>query len=839
MGVALLFGAALTSGSCAGARAGRGPSAPSEAAQAAFAEALELLADAELGPGLDQARARLLAAASAAPGWVAPQRQLDDLDRSLLLGPEAWQRRLEALDASPFDATALYLAGRLEGGQGRARFSEARQRDATLAWAAHGLSVEAEIRGQTGEARAQALMALAAARGDFELALFGRRAAALAPSPARARRILEQSLARAAAADGPLLTGLTLDLARIELGERGAGSPDLAERGLWRALRAIESQALERAELESLVALVCALPAEGRSAASLRYECFMAVLRGPNAEQLSASPALRARLTGVAPPAVEDRAAAFRRALEAGAPAGQLEAEFAALPASLRDAEGQPTWPALRSLRAAALAFERARPAAQAADWERLASALLDAGRSSEARALLDLWAERAPPEQHPSDEAQRRGLMARALAQEAVLEELAVLTTALFRGGRSYALEPLAGTPPGAGLAADPGRSLDAVLDSIARLARRHAAALGLDPELPERILATPRIRYGAFAEVTIPSPSFCRRDGELGHGPEGAAVPGLPEFLARLGRVGLFGKLVGRSTDGTVLRLVGVEERRGEHLGVPFDGLVLYADGADADGARSQQGGRVAGAALHEGYWIDLSIERRRLAVWHELARRWFTPEAAPHRARALAVSGVPLGDPQAPGRDLRRRSALAPLGQAQRVRLALLDERCRADPSAAPWLGLDELLSLVRTHEEGHLCDRTRFLPLGRRPMAVVAFAAASGFDPGRIEQRLEYRAELTALAAAAEPRLVLAEILDALEVHPAERSVHGRAYANLAQDLLDSLDRGLARGEHFAGIDRERTLLHQLHRLDRESIRRLALELARREGLAERP
>jgi hypothetical protein len=836
--VVLLCGAALTSGSCAGSRSARGPAAPPADAQAAFAEALGLLAEQDLGPGLERARERLEAAARSAPGWVAPLRQLDDLDRLLLLGPEAWERRLAALASAPFDASALYLAGRLEGGQGQARFVEARQRDARLAWAAHGLSVEAETRGQAGEALAQALMALGSARGDFELALFARRAAQLAPSPARARRTLEQALARAASPDGPVLTGLRFDLARLELGERGKGAAELAERGLWRALELIETDVLEPVQVELLVALATGLPAEGRSAASLRYECFSALARGPNAALLSGSPALRTALTGDSRPPEEDRLQVFRRELAQGRPGRAFEAQFASLPASLRGEGGQPTWPPLRRLWERVREFELAPPAPGGELWGRLAEALLEAGHSAEARALLELRAERARAEQPPPGEAQRLRLLARALAQEALLEELAGLTAALFRGDRSFLLEPLAGTPPSQGLASDPGRGLADVLDALARLAERHAGDLGFDPELPARIRATPRIRYGSFAEVTIPSPCFCRRDEELGHGPAGQPVPGLPEFFARFGRVGLFGKLVGRSTDGTVLRLVGVEERRGEHLGVPFDGLVLYADGADADGARSQQGGRVAGAALHEGYWIDLSIERRRLAVWHELAARWFTPAAAEHRARALAVTGLPLGDPQAPGRDLRRRSALAPLGEAQRVRLGLLEERWRADPAAAPWLDLDELLSLVRTHEEGHLCDRTRFLPLGRNRLAVLAFAAASGFDPGRIEQRLEYRAELTALAAAPEPRLVLAEVLDALEVHPAERSVHGRAYANLAQDLLDGLDRELGRGERFPGIDPQRTLLHQLHRLDAESLRRLALELARREGLVGR-
>jgi hypothetical protein len=788
-----------------------------------------------LGPGLERARERLQSAARSAPGWVAPQRQLDDLDRRLLLGPEALERRLAGLAAAPFDAGALYLAGRLEGGLGQTRFVEARQRDAHLAWAAHGLSVEAEIRGQQGEALAQALMALGSARGDFELALFARRAAQLAPSPARARRTLEQALARAGAPAGPALTDLRFDLARLELGERGQGTAELAERGLWRALELIETDELERGQVEALVSLGTRLPAEGRSAASLRYEFFAALGRGPNAEFLTSSKLLRAALTGAGDPSEDDRLERFRRELALGRPAGAFEAEFAALPSSLRDSLGQPTWPPLRRLRELAFEFEQAQRGPSDELWPHLAEALLEAGRSAEARVLLERWGELAKAEQPPLGESRRLGLLARALAQEALLEELAGLTTALFRGQRSFLLEPLAGTPPSVGLETDAARGLDDVLAAIARLAERHSRDLGFDPGLPERIRSTPRIRYGGFAEVTIPSPCFCRRDEELGHGIAGQPVPGLPEFFARFGRVGLFGKLVGRSTDGTVLRLVGVEERSGEHLGVPFDGLVLYADGADADGARSQQGGRVAGAALHEGYWIDLSIERRRLAVWHELASRWFTPEAAPYRARALASGGLGLGDPEAPGRSVRRRSASAPLGEAQRVRLALLDERWRADPGAAPWLGLDELLSLVRTHEEGHLCDRTRFLPLGQNFLSVLSFAASSGFDPARVEQRLEYRAELTALAAAPEPRLVLAEILDALEVHPAERSVHGRAYANLAQDLIDGLDRALVRGELFSGIDPQCTLLHQLHRLDVVDLRRLALELARREGL----
>jgi hypothetical protein len=898
-GLAWLLSGLLLIG-CAARREAPRPAPLPPDALVRFERALDLLANDQIGPNLVAARAELEGAIAAAPDWVAPQRQLDDLDRLLLLGQDAYRRRLAAKAQQPFSGAAEYLLARLEVGHSRDRFAEAAERDPRLAWAWHGQSIEAQYSGNEAEAWVLAQAAALRARGDYELAFFGRRAAQLAPTEELAREELEQVLTWAELPWGPQMAGLLADLAVVEMRQGGAGSIDPVERerGLQRALRLLRELRLEPDELRRLV-LSAASATSGRSPAGVRFELRQALLAGPNLRPEGSGPSAPADPAALAvdwgefvdlerflanaqpriglpiqsepdPPSVtaeglangtpelaplapEWRADILTELVQGQAPA-TLERWLASLPSAIKSADGLPRWSALAQLVDRLRIWGQA-PPTQPEQWDQLAPwlirALLDMGWSREALSVLAHWREHSPRARFPGN-VECAQLEACALAQEAFLGELETIVTGLHRKQRSFSLEPLgprevqleprgpATNEPTQSAPAQEaeGRGLTAVLVAAGRLADRYGPSLGWPADAGAKIAATPRIEYGGLAQVTIPSPSYCARDEALGHGPAGEPVPGLPQLLATIGRAGLFGKHLAGTTDGTVLRLVGVEERSGTHLGVPFNGLVLYCDGADADGARSQSGGRVAGAALHEGYWIDLEVERQRLSVWHDLARRWFAPDAAEARRAALAAGGLSLSE-HAGSHDLLRllrRSGKAPLGESRRVALALLAERQAANPSGFPWLDLDELLTLVQTHEEGHLCDRTRFLPLSEHRLEALTFALVSGFDPRRVEQRLEYRAQLTALAAAPEPRFALVEILDALETHPAQRSVHGRAYANLAQDLLDAFDRHVEQTpDRFPGIEPNCTLVHQFHRLPAESVRFLAMDLARREGL----
>jgi hypothetical protein len=151
----------------------------------------------------------------------------------------------------------------------------------------------------------------------------------------------------------------------------------------------------------------------------------------------------------------------------------------------------------------------------------------------------------------------------------------------------------------------------------------------------------------------------------------------------------------------------------------------------------------------------------------------------------------------------------------------------------------MSLDELLESTSVHEEGHLCDRTRFLPLSQHLWRAAKLLASSGFDPQVVSRRLEYRAQLVALCDVEDPRVPLVALLRAAETGGSSVTPHAEAYRELLADLLEELDEALEREPGaWADIDPGHVLAHQMHWLTPDDVRRLARNLARREGLFER-
>jgi RNA polymerase sigma factor (sigma-70 family) len=138
----------------------------------------------------------------------------------------------------------------------------------------------------------------------------------------------------------------------------------------------------------------------------------------------------------------------------------------------------------------------------------------------------------------------------------------------------------------------------------------------------------------------------------------------------------------------------------------------------------------------------------------------------------------------------------------------------------------------------HVDGELsyrevaCDRTRLFPPGENWMNLLVLLLRAGLDPGTLARRFEYRAQLVALCEASEPRLALAQLLG--ESGSNGITPHHEAYAELLDDFLGVLEQGLmGEAETFAGIDLEYGLVHQLHHLTAQEVRRVGLGLARRE------
>jgi len=772
-----------------------------------------------------RARAAAERAGTIDPAWIGPRRFLDELDREELLAAEALAVRLAELREQPDDPALLYLVGRLEGRRGLPRFTYANRLDPDLAWALHGTAWMTFQDGDARAARRIGKQALARARNPWERSTF---------SIAQAR--YELVLERREQAEAIIQTALEdPDLARgdrTELGvwlsrtELASADPSDVERGFWRGLEVLRAEdPTEREVVELGLSLLAAADRLGFAAALDEIETALAAGDGPGRDQLRArilmergsrglalSVLARAERAGTLPEEFHDSMHLAR--ISAGDAPGAVEAWLDSLPRQALGVDGLPLREELRALVLAA----RAAGADPGEDQElaALASAMLAAGWYREARALAPRLALNDLDLALEVDEQAAEG--------RSVLGGIHRLLR-LVDSGSEYA-GPAHATSmaqeDGADLAdADSqpaGRieDLDELLAAMSPLFLRHRIDGGV-----ARIAASPRTSYGPMATVIHPGPVYSRADERAGRGTEGEPVLGISSELLEMGRFGLFGESVGGGgPDGTVLRLLAFEERSGEHLGVAYSGTVAWCDGADVPSRPVRRGARITGAALHEGYWIDIEGVRTELARWRRLAAE-FLDGSGERGALALAGRGPTLP----PNADARTRAQVyAPLSESDRVRLALLGDH---------EVTLEELLEVTAVHEEGHLTDRTRFLPIARNLGSALGLLFASGLSPGGVAEMLEYRAQLVALCATVDPRISLAECLDGAEgtggVTP-----HGAAYRDLVADWLEVLERQRAAGS-FPQLDDQHYLIHQLHFLSAEDVRRVSLQLAEDRGM----
>lgn len=829
--VLLAFAAGLDGLGCALTRTVRVPPVPTPASMA-FAEGQAHLRAGELR----FAREDFQRAAQLDPDWVAPLRALDDLSREDLLAADALARRRAELERDPDSAGLWYLTGRLEGAGGIDRFEEGIEADGDLAWNHHGLAWNAFLRGDVRSALRHGRRALDRARDTWERSYFTIACARYELSILRvdrATRLLEERLAEpdVLASDR---TSLSAWLAQAEL---ASSNPVLIERGFQRATQLLAEEDPSAEEAGRLVAAMLENPA-GRTTQELVVEigASLAARGGPSSG--AARRRLRAELLveGGAPALAlgllrEDgpaRALAARRLVTARFELGEareaVEDWLAGQPSFLLGDDGLP-----RDPRLAAVVH-----AARGADDVALGEALVEAGWFAEARALASRLA--------GTDLEAALSIEGRASAGIALLGGVDRILRLVDRG------QPYVGPWAQVGADADeaegvadadalvprPIEGLDELLSALEPLfAAFHRASGGGDT--PQPLGASPRSSYGPAAVVVHPGPTFSERDEASGLGKAGAPVGGLAAELDRLGRFGIFGQAIGGGgPDGTLLRRVLAEEKSGEHLGVPWSGLVAWCDGADVKSRPGRRGARISGAALHEGYWIDLDAVREEEAAWRRLEEKFFGPEADADRTlRAIASRGLAY-DPE----DGVRRGALVPLlGEADRVRLAVLAERLAKAPDEQA-VTFEELLRVTAVHEEGHLCDRTRFLPLGRNLFGALGLLLQSGFSPAGVAEMLEYRAQLIAICEAEDPRLPLGDVLGAAE-HGNETTPHAAAYTELLRDWLVTFEEEYEEGpRRFRSIDRGHMLVHQVHHLRPEEVRQVATRLARKRGLDRR-
>ena len=819
---------------CAGAPQGAPPVSP--AASLALARARDLQRHG--APATDGALLDALAEArSLAPDWTAPERLADDLAREGLHGLEALEARRDAVSERPRDARARYLLGRLEGAGGAAHFERALRLDPRLAWAHHGRAFEAARVGRPLLAARIEQAAVARARDPWERALFTLSRARWLLAGERSARALD--LLREALTDPELgrtdLEWLAFETARLELLQ---SRPEAMRTGFRRGVELLREADLADRELTALVGLMLKGPlgVEGRD----ELELALAARPFPLRERLRAElllsrsaralgRALLAHSAGEAPG--EWRGPSRLQRFRLGDGAGAVMDWVGGLPAQVLDEEGRPTDPRLAALVAAARALQEGVGEGSVTLLSRLGDALLAAGWFDEAREFAEHLA--------PRDPGAALALRERAVAGRALLDAFEDLMSGEAREDEEQpgvALErPAPDSPPPAG-------ALEALLADLAPLLARAHEWLGGETE-PARVAAaltsSARIEHGVLATLVHPGPRFSPEDERRGRGAAGEPVSGLASEMAAIGRFALLGEFLGGGgPDATVLRVVAVEERSGEHLGAPWSGTVVWCDGVDVPGRAARGGARIAGAALHEGYWIDLAVVRGEVAVWARLAQGFGDPAQSAALDDLLAEGGLRLrADSEAAGARERERRAVDPLlGEASRLRLSLMRERAAGAPLAPPTL--TELARVVAVHEEGHLCDRARFLPLGRRLGRVLGLLLRGGVTPLAVQRRLELRAELVAMCTLEDPRLVLVDVLAAAEGGAGGSLPHGAAYRELLEDFVRVLDEERERDPGaWSVLDPSRTLVHQLHHLAPEQVRTVALLLARAAHLVE--
>lgn len=836
--VLLLALAAVPSGCVAPRAASARPVSPD--ASAAMAEGQAALRAADDG-AVERARAAFERAIELQPDWVAPRRALDEILRTDLRALDALAGYRAQLADGGGDAATAYLAGRLEGRDGGARFERAARLDPTLAWAWHGIAMRGGSRDDGLGARTAALRALELARDPFERTFFTMSVARLEAN-GQERESAVRRLEERAALDETAPGDRIALLVQAALTELGAPRFQVVLAGTERALALLRSTDPSDAEVVELVAaLDRAIPRAdpGRVGLALaarpgavrdRLRAEILVERAPSPLALGLLERGLAASGGATPRGSLLRAARFA----AGDFVGAIERWRGELPGVVVDVDGLPRDPRLaRVVRAA-----RDLDADERDGLHALCVALVDAGWFREARAVA---ARLATVDLDRAVELDTRALAGLTFlgSTRRVLEDV---DAAARGGGPPVVVTSARSAPdgdarpafaPASATAAGAPRSLDALLAALAPPAADVRAFGGGDADLERTradLVASPRRSYAGLAVVVHPGPRLTDEDEDDGLGRAGEPVGGIARVLSELGRFGIFGALAGDDPDGTVLPLLALEERAGVHLGVAWHGTVAWCEGADVPSRAGRMGARIAGAALHEGYWIDVDQVRNELASWEELART-FGDDAERVRL-ALDVRGLAASADEDAIRERTSTSAL--LDEAERVRLAVLRDRAR-DGAALGAITLDELLQVCAVHEEGHLCDRTRYLPLSRHWPRALALLANQGFSPLRVQEELEVRAQLTALASAPDPRVPLAQVLDGVE-NGYGATPHAAGYARLLDEFLRVLDREVLRGG-YATLARDRTLVHQLHRLTADEVRAIAVTLAREKRMVD--
>ncbi len=213
--------------------------------------------------------------------------------------------------------------------------------------------------------------------------------------------------------------------------------------------------------------------------------------------------------------------------------------------------------------------------------------------------------------------------------------------------------------------------------------------------------------------------------------------------------------------------------------------------------------QGGGLAGACLPDGLWLDADAALD-----------------AEHDGRALLRRDPALleGARRQPLPTLDGPDGPFGLGDTGGLLPRLLARYVERTPGGR-WGSLGTL----HAHENGHVIDIRRHLPLWRGLPSTIALLLREGLSSARMEATLERRAQLASVIDAPDPDLALAEMVEMLPAEEHEPEAHAAGY----RDGLALLVRHIwSRPDLYPEIDRSRRVLPQLDRLSNEQLRRAA-------------
>ena len=130
-----------------------------------------------------------------------------------------------------------------------------------------------------------------------------------------------------------------------------------------------------------------------------------------------------------------------------------------------------------------------------------------------------------------------------------------------------------------------------------------------------------------------------------------------------------------------------------------------MVWCEGADLKSRAGRLGADISGAALHEGYWIDIDAVRREHVPWLLVQREFLDDDDDTRADRALESRGLALTEPEddREARRRERRAAVTLLGEADRLRLVVLRDR-RRQGVQGDLVTLDEMVQVTAIHEEG---------------------------------------------------------------------------------------------------------------------------------------